>query len=149
MDDEISQLGCAAMADRGPSLEELSDSECRDLLAQHEVGRLIVVVDDEAHVFPVNYAFDGEGIVVRTDFGTKLRGATLRMVAFEIDELEHGPTGCLWSVVARGVGDDITDAVDHPSEGARELLVTPWAPGEKAQWIRIHGLTFTGRRLVS
>ena len=129
-------------------LEELSDAECRDLLAAHEVGRLVVVVDDEPHVCPVNYAFDGDGIVVRTDSGTKLRGATLRRVAFEIDELEHAPAACSWSVVARGVGDDITDAVDAASEQARELLVTPWAPGEKSQWIRVHGLVFTGRRLT-
>src|SRR3954469_1411979 len=61
-----------AMSSREPALEELSDAECRELLGAHEVGRLIVVLDGEPHVFPVNYAFDGEGIVVRTDHGAKL-----------------------------------------------------------------------------
>ncbi len=136
------------MTARGPELQELTEAECRNLLAAHEVGRLVVVVDDEPHVFPVNYAFDGDSIVVRTDSGTKLRGATLRRVAFEIDELEHAPASCAWSVVARGVGDDVTDAVDAASERARALLVTPWVGGERQQWIRIHGLVLTGRRLV-
>src|SRR3954452_7294569 len=122
------------MAAGGPKIEELSDSQCRDLLAQHEIGRLVVVVDDEPHVFPVNYAFDGEGIVVRTDPGMKLHGATLRRVAFEIDDLGHAPSRHSWSVVAHGVGDDITDALDPGSEQARSLLVAPWAPGAKDQW---------------
>ncbi|HEY3834658.1 MAG TPA: pyridoxamine 5'-phosphate oxidase family protein [Acidimicrobiia bacterium] len=135
------------MAAPEPMLEVLNDAACRGLFAAHEVGRLVVVVDDEPHVFPVNYAFDEDSIVVRTDGGTKLRGATLRRVAFEIDEIEHAPPACSWSVVAHGVGDDITDAVDPASERARELLVTPWAPGERQQWIRIHALAFTGRRL--
>jgi nitroimidazol reductase NimA-like FMN-containing flavoprotein (pyridoxamine 5'-phosphate oxidase superfamily) len=136
------------MTSSEPVLEVLTDAECRDLLAAHEIGRLVVVVDEEPHVFPVNYAFDGEGIVVRTDAGTKLHGVTLRRVAFEIDELGHAPAQCSWSVVARGVGDDITDALDPASERARSLLITPWAPGERRQWIRIHALVLTGRRLV-
>jgi nitroimidazol reductase NimA-like FMN-containing flavoprotein (pyridoxamine 5'-phosphate oxidase superfamily) len=138
-----------AMNAREPVLEEIGDSECRQLLAAHEVGRLVVVLDDAPHVFPVNYAFDGDGIVVRTDLGTKLHGATLRRVAFEIDELGQAPATSSWSVVAHGVGDDITDALDPASEHARTLLVTPWAPGGKQQWIRISALVFTGRRLVA
>ncbi len=137
------------MAAREPALEEIGEAECRELLAAHEVGRLVAIIDDEPHIFPVNYAFDGDGIVVRTDGGMKLRGATLRRVAFEIDDLEHAPPACSWSVVAHGVGDDITDAVDPESERARTMLVTPWAPGEKRQWIRIHNLVFTGRRLTA
>ena len=135
------------MAASEPTLEVLDDAACRALLAAHGVGRLVVVVDDEPHVFPVNYAFDDDSIVVRTDGGTKLRGATLRRVAFEIDEIEHAPPSLSWSVVAHGVGDDISDAVDPESERARTLLVTPWAPGERRQWIRIHALVLTGRRL--
>ena len=131
-----------------PQLEHLSEAECRDLLSGREVGRLVVVVDDEPHVFPVNYAFEGDSIVMRTDGGTKLRGATLRRVAFEIDDIDHGPPVCSWSVVAHGVGDDITDALDPQSEHARTLLVTPWVPGEHSQLIRVHHLVFTGRRLA-
>jgi hypothetical protein len=100
-------------------------------------------------VFVVNYEFDGDGIVVRTDTGLKLEGATVRRVAFEIDHVDPGPPGTGWSVVAHGVGNDVTDAIDLPSARARALPLAPWAGGEREQWIRISGLVLTGRRIVN
>lgn len=51
-------------------------------------GRLAVVVGGRPLVFPVNFALDGESIVLRTDTGTKLYGARKGLVAFECDGID-------------------------------------------------------------
>jgi uncharacterized protein len=84
--------------------------------------------------------------VFRTDPGTKLRAAPLTHVAFEIDEIDEA-THTGWSVVVEGVGQDITDTVDDRSEELRVLPVTPWAPGDKAYWIKVVPRVLTGRSL--
>jgi len=69
-------------------LEVLSEEECLALLAAADVGRVGVAVGDQPLVFPVNYVLDGRCIIVRTDVGTMLSGASLAMVAFEIDDFD-------------------------------------------------------------
>lgn len=127
-------------------LIELSDDECRSLLAEHRVGRLGVVVGGAPVILPVNYAFDGERIVFRTDEGLKLMNAPLRRVAFEIDGFDEA-AGTGWSVLVQGSSYEITRAVDQRSEQLLRLPVVPFAPGEKAHWIEIVPTTVTGRRL--
>lgn len=127
-------------------LTELSPDECRRLLSEHCVGRLAVVVGGRPLIFPVNYAFDGERVVFRTDEGLKLRHAPLRRVAFEIDGFDEA-AGTGWSVLVQGSTYEITRAIDHRSEALRRLPVRPFAPGEKAHWIEIVPTTITGRRL--
>ena len=134
------------MSDRPSRLEEIGEEECRSLLGQHHVGRLAVVVDGAPLVFPVNYVFDGRRVAIRSDPGSKLTAADLGRVAFEIDGIdEDGRRG--WSVLVQGVGHDVTDALDEVSELIRALPVDPWAPGEKAHWIRIDATSVTGRRV--
>lgn len=127
-------------------LKELSSEECRQLLADHHVGRLAVVVGGQPIIFPVNYVFDGERVVFRTDDGLKLRHAPLRRVAFEIDGIDEA-AGTGWSVVVQGSTYEITRAVDRHSEELRRLPVAPFAPGEKAHWIEILPLEISGRRI--
>lgn len=127
-------------------LKELSSEECHTLLAEHHVGRLAVVVGGQPVIFPVNYVFDGERVVFRTDEGQKLRHAPLRRVAFEIDGIDE-TAGTGWSVLVQGSTYEITRAVDHYSEELRRLPVTPFAPGEKAHWIEIVPVEITGRRI--
>ena len=50
--------------------------ECLELLKTEEVGRIAVVVEGRPEIFPVNYVLDGNGIMFRTDRGTKLVGAS-------------------------------------------------------------------------
>lgn len=127
-------------------LRELSSDENRRLLSEHRVGRIAVVVGGAPLIFPVNYVFDGERVVFRTDEGLKLRHAPLRRVAFEIDGLDEA-AGTGWSVLVQGFTYEITRAIDQFSEELRRLPVTPFAPGEKAHWIEIVPHTITGRRL--
>ena len=125
---------------------EIPRSECLELLARRSVGRLAVIRKWRPLVFPVNYALDGDVVVFRTDHGSKLAGAPLRMVAFEVDDVDEA-SGTGWSVLVQGFACEITNAIDHPSASRRTLPVTPFAPGEKSHWIEIMADSITGRRI--
>jgi nitroimidazol reductase NimA-like FMN-containing flavoprotein (pyridoxamine 5'-phosphate oxidase superfamily) len=128
------------------AFRELTSDECHRLLAENHVGRLAVVVGGQPIIFPLNYVFDGERVVFRTDEGQKLRHAPLRRVAFEIDGFDEAE-GTGWSVLVQGSTYEITRAIDHYSEALRQLPVTPFAPGDKAHWIEIVPTEITGRRI--
>jgi uncharacterized protein len=134
--------------DTGPSeLEVLDEQECLALLAGAEVGRVGVVVDGQPLIFPVNYVFERNSIVVRTSFGTMLSGASLALVAFEVDSFDADRRSG-WSVMVQGVGNDVTDALDRTSEHLQKVEVLPWAPGPRPRLLRIDARTITGRRFV-
>jgi uncharacterized protein len=119
--------------------------DCVHLLTAHGLGRLAVSLRDQPLILPVNYAMDGDCVVFRTDAGTKLYGAAGQPVAFEIDgfdRLYHEG----WSVLVVGTAEE----VHQPAERARlaALPLGPWAPGDKAHWLRIRPGAITGRRLV-
>lgn len=124
-------------------LENLTESECMDLLARHHLGRLAVVAEDRPLIFPVNYALGDRVVAIRTADGTKLAAARNAHVAFEIDGQD---AGLCWSVLVQGVAYEITDAVDRQSELARRLRVEPVAPGSHDRWLGIHPVAITGRR---
>ena len=129
-------------------LEELSNEECHRLLAEHHVGRVAFVVGGKPLIFPVNYVFDDDRVVFRTDEGLKLHHVPLRRVAFEIDGYDEAArTG--WSVVIQGSTYEITRAIDRRSEDLRRLPVQPFAPGDMAHWIEIQADTVTGRRILA
>jgi hypothetical protein len=56
----------------------LDDTECRKLLAERHLGRLAIPDFGGPVIFPVNYVFDRDLIVFRTDPGSKLDAATER-----------------------------------------------------------------------
>jgi nitroimidazol reductase NimA-like FMN-containing flavoprotein (pyridoxamine 5'-phosphate oxidase superfamily) len=126
--------------------QELSVDECLHLLGAHRFGRIAVVVDGRPSVFPINYALDGDSVVFRTAPGTKLSGAALGHVAFEIDEVDE-TTQTGWSVVVHGVGNEITTTLDQHSERLRALTIQTWVPGEHGHWVSILPQSITGRRL--
>jgi nitroimidazol reductase NimA-like FMN-containing flavoprotein (pyridoxamine 5'-phosphate oxidase superfamily) len=126
-------------------LETMSQDECLDLLACHDLGRIAILVDEQPHIFPVNYRLGDRIIALRTAEATMLAGASHSRVAFEIDG--HDPsTGTAWSVVVLGVVYEITGAVDRQSRLARSLSVRPLAPGERNRWMGIHPTRISGRR---
>jgi len=125
--------------------QELSKSECFQLLAQEHLGRVAVVDDRGPVVFPVNFVLDRHMVVFRTDKGTKLDAACRgSRVAFEIDGTDAGAHSG-WSVVVRGEAVEVTD----PAELARlrKLPLDPWAPGAKSHYVRILPAALTGRRI--
>jgi uncharacterized protein len=125
-------------------LRELAERECLELLASRVIGRVAVVVEGEARVFPVNYLLDGRAIVFRTDEGTKLDAAHAGAVGtFEVDDsdlLYH--TG--WSVMAKGRLEAVTD--QHELRRMQCLPVRAW--GRDGQhWVRMPIEAVSGRRI--
>jgi nitroimidazol reductase NimA-like FMN-containing flavoprotein (pyridoxamine 5'-phosphate oxidase superfamily) len=130
-----------------PVLDRLTVAECLHYLRSHQVGRLVMSVDGELEIYPVNYVMDGDTVAVRTDPGSGVDKSVLQRVVFEVDHID-GESHEAWTVVVRGVARDVTEAIDAPSQDTRALPLTPWAPGLKNEWIKILDTTITGRRLT-
>jgi hypothetical protein len=126
-------------------LEVIPPGACRRLLSQQHLGRLGVVADGRPLVLPVNYAFDGESVVFRTDAGTKLHAAIGNPVAFEIDGVDNvWHSG--WSVLVTGVAELVPD---DEQEDMSVLPLGPWCPGPKRAWVRVTPDEISGRRIVA
>src|ERR1700736_4844098 len=117
--------------------------ECLELLKTEEVGRIAVVVEGRPEIFPVNYVLDGNGIMFRTDRGTKLVGATHGPVAFEVDRLDR-ETRSGWSVIVHGRATEYTRFDSHAQQRAAHL----WLGTTKPHLIRVTPTSITGRRVV-
>ena len=127
--------------------QELTKSECFELLAREHLGRVAASDDLGPVVFPVNFVLDRNMVVLRTDEGTKLDAAIKgNRVAFEIDGADPA-TRTGWSVLVRGEAVEVTG----PAELARlrRLPLHPWAPGAKAHYVRILPAAVTGRRICA
>jgi hypothetical protein len=87
------------------------------------------MVDGWPTVLPVNYALDGEDIVIRTDAGTKLRalrhGAQVSVQIDAVDPLYRSG----WSVLAFGYGQEVSDEADLSR--TRSLPLQSWAVGRR------------------
>ena len=130
------------MAD--PQLEVLPE-ECWRLLGAHHLGRLALVDAEGPVIVPVNYVLDREAPVFRPDPGSKLDAAVeAAPVAFEVDAADEA-TRTGWSVVVRGALAEVTDPGDL--ERLRALPLYPWAPGDKARYVRVRPASVTGRRI--
>jgi len=125
--------------------QELTKSECFELLSAERLGRVAVVDDQGPIIFPVNFVLDRHMVVFRTDEGTKLDTATRGgRVAFEVDGADEAAhTG--WSVVVRGEATEVTDPAELARLRKRRLV--PWAPGSRSRYVRILPAKLTGRRI--
>lgn len=129
-------------------LEELTLAQCFALLATATVGRVGLSIDALPAILPVNYVLHDRAIVFRTVPGTKLDAATEgAVVAFGVDSYGDPahPTG--WSVLARGVAQEITDPTELAALQALPLV--SWAfDGQADHFIRIKPTLLTGRRIT-
>ncbi len=132
-------------ADRPDGIEVLSESLCRDLLASRNLGRIAFSLGDQPEIFPVNYAADGSVVVFRTASGTKIQEAVMHRVAFEVDGWDP-ETRIGWSVVVKGIAEEVTTGIDTFSAAVRKVPVYPLAPGEREQWIAVYPSEISGRR---
>jgi len=128
-------------------MEDLAESECRELLETHHFGRVAFVerADSPPVIMPLNYLVHAGTVVVRTDPRSKL-GNALRdaSVSFEIDGIDQRErTG--WSVVLSGRAQEIVDPRELEELHRTPLL--PWAPGDRSQYVRIRSELVTGRRI--
>lgn len=127
-------------------LEVLSEDQCRELLASRDLGRIAFPAGGETEILPVNYATDGVMVVFRTAPGTKLQWVTASRVSFEVDDWDaEAEVG--WSVVLKGVAQEVTSGLDPFSAALRSHMVEPLAPGEHDHWIAVYPSVISGRRL--
>ena len=133
------------MTSRG--LEILTPDECRDLLRAHTLGRIAVRIGEAPTILPVSYGLLDDDVVFRTDPGSKLSSALMRvMVAFEVDDVDAASrTGS--SVVVTGYAEEIRDTATL--ERVEELELEPWVEEGRDRVVRIDTRTITGRRIAS
>ena len=127
--------------------QELTKTECFELLASEHLGRVAVTDDLGPVVFPVNYVLDRHTVVFLTEPGTKLHAAARgSRVCFEVDRADAAaPTG--WSVIVRGEITEVTDRAELERLRGRPLQV--WAPGARDRYVRILPAVLTGRRIAA
>ncbi len=121
------------MTSRG--LEILTVDECRALLRSHTFGRIAVRIGEAPAILPVGYGLLGDDVVFRTDPGSKLSAALMRvMVAFEVDDIDAASrTGS--SVVVTGYVEEVRDAATL--ERVEELNLEPWVAEGRDYVVRI------------
>jgi uncharacterized protein len=125
-----------------PTIVELDEHQCWDLLRSQEVGRLAVAIANHPDIFPVNYVVDHASVVFRTAEGTKLAAAVLgESVAFETDGESDGEA---WSVVVKGRAVEIEQM--YELFDALDLPLYPWHAAPKHRFVRILPELVTGRR---
>jgi uncharacterized protein len=129
----------------GSGMEELNELQCVELLASTDLGRIALAVDGQPEIFPVNYSTDGKVVVFRTARGSRLDQATVGRIAFEIDGWD-AQAGVGWSVLLKGVAQEVTAGKDPFAARLRERPVRPLAPGERELWIAIYPAEISGRR---
>src|SRR4051794_17427749 len=130
---------------RHSGIEILDTDECRRLLAQDEIGRLAVVIGATPMIFPVNYALDGDAIVVRTMPGSRL-DVGQGHAAFEVDCFDRDRKSG-WSVLVTGHLQEVTWYQHKDMERVQALTVEPWAGGDRNLWLRLRPSFITGRHV--
>ncbi len=130
---------------RPGQVQELTRSECFELLANEHLGRVAVTDDRGPVVFPVNYLLDRHTVVFRTEAGTKLHAASRgSRVCFEADGVDAvARTG--WSVIVRGEITEVTDRAELARLAGLPLRV--WSAGARDHYLRILPAVLTGRRI--
>lgn len=127
-------------------LEVLTQQQCLELLAVGPVGRVGVTIHGLPVIMPVNYALVDGDIVFRTSDGTKLQAATERaVIAFEVDA-HDADRHSGWSVLAIGRSSSVTDEAELVAFEQYEL--TPWAGGERNNYVRLRPELISGRRIA-
>ena len=130
---------------RPDGLEELSRSECLQLLGHQYIGRVVVTMGALPVALPVNFAMLGDDVVFRTGEGGKLDAAARgAVVAFEVDSFDAiSHTG--WSVLVTGPAAELTDREDVAA--ALRLPLRAWAGGPRDHFVRITSTLVSGRRI--
>jgi nitroimidazol reductase NimA-like FMN-containing flavoprotein (pyridoxamine 5'-phosphate oxidase superfamily) len=128
-----------------PHLEELTPATCRQLLAEHTVGRVGFHSAGGSVIIPVNYQMVNDDVVFRTSpAGTLAELRRRTSVAFEVDDIDEvGHRG--WSVLVRGYAEVVTN--DHQLTQLWQTGPVPWASGTRNLFVAIRAEAVTGRRI--
>jgi len=131
------------MVSKHSEIEIISSDECRRLLSEDVIGRVAVVIGATPMILPVNYALDGEDIIMRTMPGSRL-DLGQGHAAFEVDNFDR-TTQSGWSVLVTGHLEEVSWYNSKEMERLQALPVQPWATGERNLWLRLRPGFITGR----
>jgi uncharacterized protein len=122
---------------------ELSQAECKEILAKHTAGRVGFMAPDGPQILPVTYQYRNGSVVFRTSAVGVLSGLVRRTsVAFEIDGIdEQNKSG--WSVLVLGFAEAM--AHNYLLASAWETGPVPWADGMRNLFIEIKPRKISGR----
>ena len=130
-------------------LEILPFDECLRLLASVSVGRVGFVADGEVVVLPVNHVVDGQDVIFRTAYGSKVSAVEGQdRAAFEADHYNE-QTRSGWSVLVTGRAEVVEAEADiqRLSLSLSRLGVYPWVTAVRHPfWIRIRPTSVSGRQ---
>lgn len=130
------------MSTRSEPVAILSERESWELLGSVALGRIVTTVDDEAHIFPVNFVVQNRTVLFRTAEGTKLISAAINHnVLFEADD-HNAVEG--WSVIVRGIARTLRS--DEELDEAAQAQLLPWTATSKTHFVRVSPVRVTGRR---
>jgi len=133
------------MALNDDGLDILTEGECRRLLTQARVGRVVIATGGIAVVFPVNYGVIGGDILFFTGDGTKMAAAAAGMtVTFEVDAIDVDQESG-WSVLVVG---EASLAEPRLKARAEAIGIYPWAAGQRHRLVRVRPDVVTGRRIT-
>ncbi len=132
--------------DQSDPVRTMSDEDCWQQLKSVELGRVIVSVDDEIDIFPINYVVTDGKIMFRTSPGSKLLKLTINSsVAFEVDE-SSTEDGWAWSVIIKGQARNLVSTNEILE--ADQLPLTPWIGTLKYEYVEIVPTRISGRSFV-
>src|SRR4051794_39252721 len=133
------------MALNDDGIDILTEGECRRLLTQARVGRVVIATGGIAVVFPVNYGVIGGDILFFTGDGTKMHAAAAgTTVTFEVDSIDvEQESG--WSVLVVG---EASIAEPRLKARAAAIGIYPWASGQRHRLVRVRPDVVTGRRIA-
>ena len=127
-------------------LEVLTREQSLALLAGMTVGRVGLSMNALPVVLPVNFALDGDQLLLCTAAGSKLDAALAgAVVAFEVDEVDP-ENGVAWSVLVRGACRVVDGSVDA---AVRERVAqSGWVVHDHDRWLSISTDLVSGRRAI-
>lgn len=127
-------------------VQELSQKECRGLLAGGVFGRVALCTPEGPRIIPVNYSVVGEAVTFRTSaYGLLATRNWDEPLAFEVDFVDYSDQRG-WSVVAVGPGERVEDSEDLDLI-QRTWDPRPWAAGARPLYVRLKWTELSGRRL--
>lgn len=103
-------------------IHEMSENECRDILARASIGRLGCSLNDQPYVVPIYFAYEPDYIYALSTVGQKIEWMRQNpKVCIQVDEI--GSQSQWGSVIATGIYEELPGPADSPERThARKLL---------------------------
>jgi len=142
-------------------IEEMRESEARELLRRINYAHLAVARDNLPYVVPVHYAFDGEELFIYTTEGKKAEIIRVNPeICLQAEDVENNQD---WkSVIVYGTAEQITNEDSRQEALDLILKINPkLAPAISIRWMdswvrenieviyRITPRSYTGRQTVA